>query len=502
MGAADKGRREVFSGSPQEILGIPPDTRSMTLRSRLVAILATLITLGLLISGISTYSTLKNYLYARVDEQLRSVQPQAVHALIDSAQNGGPSPEGPPGNLPIAVYAELRGSSGNEIAHVSFGFAGGETRYTPLLPHSLHASARGTLLTVPSEQSDSYQYRVLATALSGGTLVVAIPLAEPQDTLGRLLRIELIVAIALLAAISLIAWALIRRELTPLDRMAEAATEIAGGDLSRRVDEPDGRTEVGRLGRALNTMLAGIEHAFEVRRASEERMRRFLADASHELRTPLTSIRGYAELFRRGAAERPQDLELSMRRIEDEAARMGALVEELLLLAHVDQTRPMEEAEVDLSSLVRDAVEDAHARDRHRTLNTTIEDGVFVLGDSDRLVQAVGNLIGNAFVHTPSECPVSVEMAANGSSAQLTVADSGEGLSPEALKHAFDRFWRGDPSRARQSGGVGLGLAIVAAVARAHGGTVSADNRPEGGAVFSLRLPLLRSSEENNIKSA
>jgi two-component system OmpR family sensor kinase len=249
-------------------------------------------------------------------------------------------------------------------------------------------------------------------------------------------------------------------------------------------------------------MLAGIEQAFEVRRASEERMRRFLADASHELRTPLTSIRGYAELFRRGAAERPQDLELSMRRIEDEASRMGALVEELLLLAHVDQTRPMEEEEVDLSSLVRDAVEDAHARERRRTLETSIEDGVFLLGDSGRLLQAVGNLIGNAFVHTPSEGPVSIEMTADDSSALLTVADSGPGLTPEALQHVFDRFWRGDPSRARQSGGAGLGLAIVAAVAQAHGGSVTAGNRPDGGAVFTLRLPLLRSSEEGSIKSA
>ncbi|MEA2507798.1 MAG: two-component system, OmpR family, sensor kinase [Actinomycetota bacterium] len=474
----------------------------MTLRSRLVAILAALITLGLLVSGILTYGTLKNYLYDRVDEQLRSVQPQAVHALYDSVQGGGPSPDGSPGNLPIAVYAEIRDSSGRELGHVSFGFEGGETQYTPLIARSLHASPKGTLLTVPSEQSNTYQYRVLATALRGGTLLVAIPMADAQATLGRLLRIEVIVAAALLAAISLIAWALIRRELNPLDRMAQAATQIAAGDLSRRVDEPDARTEVGRLGRALNTMLAGIEQAFEVRRASEERMRRFLADASHELRTPLTSIRGYAELFRRGAAERPQDLELSMRRIEDEASRMGALVEELLLLAHVDQTRPMEEEEVDLSSLVRDAVEDAHARERRRTLETSIEDGVFLLGDSGRLLQAVGNLIGNAFVHTPSEGPVSIEMTADDSSALLTVADSGPGLTPEALQHVFDRFWRGDPSRARQSGGAGLGLAIVAAVAQAHGGSVTAGNRPDGGAVFTLRLPLLRSSEEGSIKSA
>jgi two-component system OmpR family sensor kinase len=462
----------------------------MTLRSRLVAILAVLISLGLLVSGILTYGTLKNYLFDRVDEQLRSVQPQAVHALIDTAQGGGPSPNGDPGNLPIAVYAEARNTSGKELTHVSFGFEGGQTIYIPQIPRSLGPSQTRAPFTVSSREDSSYQFRVLATPVAGGTLIVAIPLAEAQDTLDRLLRIEAIVAFALLAAISLIAWALIRREFSPLDRMTQTATEIAGGNLSRRVDEPNARTEVGRLGRALNTMLERIEQAFEGRRASEERMRQFLADASHELRTPLTSIRGYAELFRRGAADRPRDLELSMRRIEDEAARMGVLVDELLLLAHVDQTRPMEHVPVDFSALVRDAIEDARARERKRLLEGNIEDGVTVMGDSDRLLEAVNNLVENAFVHTPPDSQVRVEMTSDGADAVLTVADTGPGLSPEALAHVFDRFWRGDPSRTRGSGGAGLGLAIVSAVATIHGGAVSAENRDEGGACFTLRIPL------------
>jgi two-component system OmpR family sensor kinase len=463
----------------------------MTLRSRLVAILAILISLGLLVSGILTYGTLKNYLFDRVDEQLRSVQPQAVHALIDTAQGGGPSPNGDPGNLPIAVYAEARDISGKET-HTSFGFEGGQTIYTPQIPRSLGPSQTHAPFTVSSREDSSYQYRVLATPVRGGILIVAIPLAEAQDTLDRLLRIEAIVALALLAAISLLAWALIRREFSPLERMTKTATEIAGGNLSRRVDEPNAKSEVGRLGRALNTMLERIEQAFEGRRASEERMRQFLADASHELRTPLTSIRGYAELFRRGAADRPGDLELSMRRIEDEAARMGVLVDELLLLAHVDQTRPMERAEVDLSGLLRDAVDDARAREPNRSLEASIAEGVTVMGDSDRLLEAVNNLIENAFVHTPDASQVRVEMASDGSNAVLTVADSGPGLSPEALAHVFDRFWRGDPSRTRGSGGAGLGLAIVSAVASIHGGSVSAENGESGGACFTLRVPLMQ----------
>jgi two-component system OmpR family sensor kinase len=462
----------------------------MTLRARLVAILATLITVGLLVSGVLTYGTLKTYLFDRVDEQLRSVQPQALHVLADSTRGGGPSPEGDPGNLPIAVYAEARDASGDRIAHVSFGFEGGETIYTPEIPNSLASANSNTPFTVGSRQKSSYQYRVLSTALPQvGTLIVAIPLAGAQGTLDRLFRIEVIVALVVLAAISLTAWALIRRELTPLDRMTQTATEIAGGDLSRRVDEPNARTEVGRLGRAFNTMLTHIEQAFEGRRASEERMRRFLADASHELRTPLTSIRGYAELFRRGAAERPEDLALSMRRIEDEAARMGALVEELLLLAHVDETRPMQSAELDLTALVKDAVEDARARDRERSIEASIKDGVHVMGDSDRLLEAVNNLIENAFVHTPPDSPVWVEMTADTATATLSVSDNGPGLSDDALTHVFDRFWRGDPSRTRDSGGAGLGLAIVAAVAHAHGGRVSAENRAEGGARFMLVVP-------------
>jgi two-component system OmpR family sensor kinase len=465
----------------------------MTLRARLVAILAALITVGLLVSGILTYSTLDKYLFDRLDVQLRNAQPEAIRYFSSIFSEPGPNgePHHAPDNLPIAVYAVLLDPSGKVLDRVAFGSPGGQTVYTPFIPNSL-ASRSGLFLTVRSQESESYKYRMLAQQLpTGATLIVAIPLAETQATLHRLLLIEAIVALAILAAMSLTAWALIRREFAPLDRMTETATEIAGGSLSRRVDEPNAKTEVGQLGRALNMMLERIEQAFEGRRASEERMRRFLADASHELRTPLTSIRGYAELFRRGAADRPEDLALSMRRIEDEAARMGVLVEELLLLAHVDQTRPMKEVEVDLSALVKDSVEDARARDRQRSLDTKIEEGIVVMGDDDRLLEAIGNLIENAFVHTPPGSPVFIELQREGMDAVVTVADSGQGLSEEALTHAFDRFWRGDPSRARLSGGAGLGLAIVAAVARAHGGSVSAVNRAEGGACFTLRLPFL-----------
>jgi two-component system OmpR family sensor kinase len=466
----------------------------MTLRTRLVAILAVLITIGLAVAGVATYGALRNFLYERVDSQLSETQPIAVRALFASARDdhepSHPSPEESVG-LPIAAYAEVRDESGEVIERAAFGFEDADAIYVPDIPEFLDTSGSDEPFTTQAVEEPSYGFRVLASPTAGGgTLFVAIPLADAQDTLRRLVGVELVVATILLGAIGVAAWLIIRKELQPLDEMAGAATEIAAGDLSRRVDEPGPRTEVGRLGRALNRMLEQIEQAFEARRASEERMRRFLGDASHELRTPVTSIRGYAELFRRGAAERPEDLRLSMRRIEDEAARMGILVDELLLLAHTDGTRPIVLTAVDLTELVTDASEDARARDAHRPIDVDVADDVVITGDEDRLRQALNNLVTNALVHTPEETPVTLRLSTHGGDAVVSVEDAGPGLDTEALEHAFDRFWRRDPSRSRTTGGTGLGLAIVDAVARSHGGTVTAENRPSGGARFTLRLPV------------
>jgi two-component system OmpR family sensor kinase len=219
-------------------------------------------------------------------------------------------------------------------------------------------------------------------------------------------------------------------------------------------------------------------------------MRRFLGDASHELRTPLTSIRGYAELFRRGAAERPDDLRLSMSRIEEEASRMGMLVDELLLLGHTDQNRQMILTAVDLAELVWDAGEDARARDSQRPIDVEAADNVVVQGDADRLRQAVTNIVTNALVHTPAETPVALRLSTEDNMAVIAVEDSGPGLDDETLEHAFERFWRRDSSRSRETGGSGLGLAIADAIARNHGGEITVENRPQGGARFTLRLPI------------
>jgi two-component system OmpR family sensor kinase len=264
--------------------------------------------------------------------------------------------------------------------------------------------------------------------------------------------------------------------------------------MSRRVERIDERTEIGALGQALNKMLTRIESAFAERKASEDRLRRFVADASHELRTPLTSIRGYAELFRRGAADRPEDLATAMRRIEQESARMGVLVEDLLLLARLDQGRPLDRSPVDLSRLAADAVADARAVSPDSEIVLSNGSPVMVLGDELRLRQVAANLLSNADVHTPPGTVVKVTVDADGDRARLVVSDDGPGLPPGMSDSVFERFFRVDKARSRTTGGgAGLGLSIVAAVAEAHGGTVRLENGREtggNGATFVVELPL------------
>jgi two-component system OmpR family sensor kinase len=265
--------------------------------------------------------------------------------------------------------------------------------------------------------------------------------------------------------------------------------------LSRRVDETDERTEVGQLGSALNVMLGRIETAFREREASEARLRRFVADASHELRTPLTSIRGYAELFQHGLADRPGDLDTAMRRIDSESTRMAGLVDDLLLLARLDQRRPLEKVPVDLASLAADAAQDARAVDPSRQITCQVPGPCTIIGDEGRLRQLVGNLVANALAYTPPGSPIEITASLGPTQdlapgqAKIAVTDHGPGISADAAAHVFERFWRADPGRVRTQGGAGLGLSIVAAIADAHGGRVGLSETPGGGATFSVELP-------------
>ncbi len=293
--------------------------------------------------------------------------------------------------------------------------------------------------------------------------------------------------VLVLAAVS--ALGLVRLGLRPLTDIEETAGAIAAGDLSRRVTPAEPDTEVGRLGLALNAMLAQIEAAFAERTASEQRLRRFVADASHELRTPLTSIGGYAQLFRHGAAEHPEDLAKTMERIEREAARMGVLVEDLLLLARMDEGVSVTRSPFDLAALAAHAVEDARAADPDRPITLEAPSPVHVDADEDRLKQVLDNLIANARAHTPPGTPATVRVAERDGAAVLEVADEGPGVPPEDRDRVFERFYRADPSRTRAAGGgAGLGLAIAAEIARAHGGTLELVPT-ETGATFRLTIP-------------
>jgi two-component system OmpR family sensor kinase len=345
-----------------------------------------------------------------------------------------------------------------------------------------------------SAQGRGATYRVQAVAVPGGTLITAVPLDPTTQTLASLIHVEVIVSIVVVIALLLLALWIVRFGLRPLEEMTETAGAIAAGDLTRRIRRPDERGEVGRLGSALNGMLSQIEAAFAQRTSSESRLRRFVADASHELRTPLTSIRGYAELLRKGALDDDDARRRAAERIEHEASRMGLLVDDLLLLARLDQGRPLERFPVDLGMVMHDAVEAARATGGDHRISLVASGVVLVSGDAARLRQVFDNLLRNAVVHTPAGTPVHVTVRRDGSRAVITVADEGPGLAADQAVRLFDRFYRG--SEARTGEGTGLGLSIVAALAAAHGGRAFVHSVPGHGTVFTVELPASDSTTE------
>jgi len=504
----------------------------VSLRGRLIIGVVALAAVGLLVLGAATYAALRAFEVNRVDDQasaavvpaqrelhragyLRGVDPTAVGAR--RGPGGGPGDPPPPGVLkrntdgpdvpgrpgaggdgrrpsdlpPAGTYAQQRDASGKVVGGTFLGVSSSDTRPPPpKLPSKLVLNEPQTI------SSRGTQYRVYAAPTPIAprqATVVAVPFTEVDATLNRLLLVEGLVIAAVLAALAGAAWWIIRLGLRPLDRIGSVAGAIAAGDLSRRVEPAEPRTEVGRLGLSLNAMLARLEEAFTERRASEDRLRRFLADASHELRTPLASIRGYAELFRIGAAAEPADLEKAMARIEDESARMGVLVEDLLALARLDEVRAQHREPVDLTALAGDAVDDARVVAPERTieLHETGPTGPVVLdGDPSQLRQVLANLMRNALVHTPAGTAIEVSVTRRDGDASLVVRDHGEGLPPGDTNELFDRFWRTSPGRGRGRAGAGLGLAIVARIVAAHGGRAEAADAEGGGARFTVTLPL------------
>ncbi len=473
----------------------------LSLRARLVVLLVVLATVGLAAADFASYRALHNYLYDRVDQQLEAaVFPISIELAHEAGEpspgiGGGPGGAGGPGpasQLPPGTYGALRDADGEVVAQTTLRF-GREKLPRPSIPSDLTATAARSLspTTVGERGGGSESFRAAAVRTQGGgELVVALPLGDTDATLNRLALIELVVSGAVLVALGLAAWWLVGVGLRPLRRMGEVAGQIADGDLSRRVEPDDDRTEVGRLGRSLNAMLAQIEKAFAERAAGERRLRRFLADASHELRTPLASIRGYSELYRIGAAREPAEVERAMDRIEAESTRMGGLVDDLLTLARVDEVRDPAREPLDLRELLEDARDDARAAAPERTISLTPSAPVAMEADGDALRRVFANLLRNAIVHTPDGTPIEISLATTEARATVVIRDHGPGLPPGDPNAVFERFWRDSESRGRDDGGAGLGLAIVAAIANAHGGTVEATNAPTGGASFTVRLPL------------
>jgi two-component system, OmpR family, sensor kinase len=483
----------------------------LSLRARLLLGVVALATVGLAVADVATYTSLRSFLLDRVDNTLETGHVQVERTAFgpESGHGGG---RGGPGNGPGGDFGppaqgvdwfQVR-TLGGRVVKGGFLVGGGSP---PKLGDEIQipeeASSgldpeRVTYFTV-SSKNGSTTYRVRASIEPqepSRILVIATSLGDVYSTLHRLLLIELLVTLAALAAIAGLGLWVVRLGLRPLREIEATAATIAAGDLSQRVERAEPKTEVGRLGLSLNAMLAQIEAAFKAReesegrlRRSEQKLRQFVADASHELRTPLSAIRAYAELFGRGAAERPQDLARSMAGISRESERMSLLVDDLLLLARLDEGRPLERQPVDLAQVVGEAVDAARIVDHDRPIDVAVEPAT-VIGDRDRLRQVIDNLFANVRSHTPPGTNVAVALHRVGGRVELTVSDTGPGLGADDAAQVFERFYRVDDSRARASGGVGLGLSIVAAVARAHGGSAEARPTPGGGATFVIAIPL------------
>ncbi len=482
----------------------------MSLRTRLLIGLLALVLLGLGAVGGGTYLALRSFLNDRVSEQLSAASHPVQKVLFAPGALVGPVVDQRrlKDLAPPDTFVQIRDSTGRVEATVPAG-----TKASPLASPVLSSTLRPPPAPPPRAStgappaakprpptplqfdtgavSGGGRYRVQATSLPGdqGMLVVGVPLGPVNQTLNRLLAIEAIAAGAVLLFLAVGAFWLLRAGLRPLERISQTAGGIAAGALDRRVSPAEPRTEVGRLGLALNEMLARLEEAFARRVESEAQLRRFVASASHELRTPLTSIRGYAEMFDRGLPERPDDLAKAMVRITAEATRMGGLVDDLLMLARLDERRPVQRQRVDLGMIAADAVDDARVADPERLVELQAEP-VMVDGDREQLSQVAANLLTNARLHTPARTPVRVRVYARDEDAVLSVADQGPGLDPEDAAHVFERFYRGRRPARHAQGGSGLGLSIVAAIAHAHGGRVSVNSTLGDGAEFELALPL------------
>ena len=481
-----------------------------TLRRRLIVAVVALLALAAVVIGTASVLSVQTVLLDRVDSQLTAATTRSSGAA-DFGPRGGQFPleDQPPVPDFIGAPGQSAGTLGAIIDGGAVRYAGYTDDAGNLLPLttdqveallSLEVGADPVTIDLPG---DLGRYRVAAVETTRGALVVGLPLTDLDFTVGQLIAGIAAISLGALALAGCAAYLIVRLALRPLDRVAQTASEVSDLPLDRgevalavRVPEEDAdpRTEVGRVGAAINRMLGHVSNALSARQASENKVRTFVSDASHELRTPLASIRGYAELTRRSGEELPEDATYALGRIESEAVRMTAIVEDLLLLARLDEGRELVKQPVDLPGLLSHAVSDARAAAPDHEWELELPDAaVEVPGDTQRLFQVVSNLLANARVHTPAGSRVMTRLSTSDLDATITITDNGPGIDPALLDTVFERFVRGDASRQRASGGTGLGLAIVAGVVDAHGGSVAVTSEP-GRTEIRVTLPIAAST--------
>ncbi|HLS41278.1 MAG TPA: HAMP domain-containing sensor histidine kinase [Ornithinicoccus sp.] len=466
----------------------------MSLTARLVAVVVVLALVAFTTTTALTAMLLRDYLTEQTDQKLSdSVTPLNALAwtTLDELRRGRlveVSRYFPSGGYYVVITERATQSA------YALGFSPDDPTVPDLAVPWGDERLDGEPFTIRS-QDGTVAWRAVArsTSRGEGTVAVALPMDDIEDTVNQVIRLSLVIGTATLVAVALLAWAAVRRAFRPLARIEDTAAAIAAGDLTRRIPERNASDEVASLSTSLNQMLTQIEQSFAVREASEQRMRQFVADASHELRTPLATVRGYAELYRVGGIRGDEDVAGAMRRIESEATRMARLVEDMLLLTRFDTEPSFERRPTDLTVLAADTVQDARARAPQRDIRLVPlgrETGPApALGDEHALRQVLANLVTNALSHTPADTPVEVATGVEGDRVVLEVRDHGPGIPPAVAERVFERFYRADPSRSRAQGGTGLGLAIVAAIVSAHHGRVTHRPTPGGGATFRVELP-------------
>ena len=474
-----------------------------SLRNRLLLATLVVVVIGIGASDFAAHTELKKYLIKQVDQQLTNVTSGSIGRLnragiepnVNEEQDNG-SPfriVRPLRGVPTETFVTLLDANGQVLGRLG-GDISKTIQTTKFDGFTLEkvAATNGVPFTIKGVD-DAPDTRALAQILPTGlgSIITAVSLNGVDKTLHEMTLFFLFISLIVLLLIGLLSRFIIRLSLRPLNEVEITAAAIAAGDLSARLPDNNPKTEVGKLTRSLNTMLSRIEESFALRVASESRLRQFVADASHELRTPLTAIRGFAELHRQGAVEGVEKTKELIGRIEKESIRMGSLVEDLLLLARMDEARPVSMVPVDLSHLVHECIVSAQAAGPDNQIVSNIEPDVFVLGDNKKIHQTVANLLANARTHSPTGTKIMVTLKSGKDDIRVSVSDEGPGLSSTDQERIFERFFRADPSRQRSVGeGSGLGLSIVDAIMKLHGGSVSVESELGRGATFTLTFPI------------